>query len=117
MVSFFGDKVYPKGIVMLTIVARTFPNQVKKDINFLVVDCPSSYNVIIERPMLNKFKASTSTYYLKMKFPTENGAEEVRREQVLAQECYQASLAVEENHIWIVKEAKPGRRVGRDTVS
>ena len=95
LVSFFGDKVYPKGIVMLTIVARTFPNQVKKDIDFLVVDCPSSYNVIIERPMLNKFKASTSTYYLKMKFPTENGAEEVRREQVLAQECYQASLAVE----------------------
>ena len=53
---------------MLTVVAGTFPNQVKKDIDFLVVDYSSSYNVTIRRPMLNKFKASTSTYYLKMKF-------------------------------------------------
>ena len=26
LVSFFGDKVYPKGIVSLTVVAGTFPN-------------------------------------------------------------------------------------------
>ena len=79
----------------------------KKDIDFLVVDCPSSYNVIIGRPTLNKFKASNSTYYLNMKFPTENGVGEVRGDQVLARECYQVALAAEENHTWIVKEAKP----------
>ena len=77
MVSFFEEKVYSKGIVTPTVVARMFPNQVKKDIDFLVVDCPSSYNMIIGQPALNKFKTSTSTYYLKMKFPTENGIEEV----------------------------------------
>ena len=71
LVSFYVDKVYSKGIITLTVVAGTFPNQMKKDIDFLVVDCPSSYNVIIRRPALNKFKASTSTYYLKMKFPIE----------------------------------------------
>ena len=86
--------------------AGTFPNQVKKDIDFLVMDCPSSYNVIIRQPALNKFKASTSTYYLKMKFPTENGVEEVWGDQVLARECYQAALAAEENHTWTVEEAK-----------
>ena len=79
----------------------------KKDIDFLVVDCPSSYNMIIGWLALNKFKASTSTYYLKMKFPMENGVGEVWGDQAFAQECYQAVLAAEENHTWIVKEAKP----------
>jgi len=50
LVSFSGEKVYPKGIVTLIVVAGMFPNQVKKDIDFLVVDYPSSYNVIIGQP-------------------------------------------------------------------
>ena len=107
LVSFSRDKVYPKGIITLTMIIGTFPNQMKKDIDFLVVDCPSSYNMIIRRLALNKFKASTSTYYLKMKFPMENGVGEVWGDQAFAQECYQAVLAAEENHTWIVKEAKP----------
>ena len=53
-------------------------------LNFLVVDCPSSYNVIIGRPTLNKWKAATSTYCLKVKFPTDNGVGEVKGVQVLA---------------------------------
>ena len=42
-----------------------------------------------------------------MKFPIDNGFEEVRGDQVLAQECYKAALSTEENHTWIVEEAKP----------
>ena len=43
-----------------------------------MVDCPSSYNVIIGRPTLNKWKAATSTYCLKVKFPTDNGVGKVK---------------------------------------
>ena len=71
LVSFSGDKVYPKGIVTLTVTARSHPFQVTNRHNFLVVDSPSSYNVIIGRPTLNRWKAATSTYCLKVKFPTE----------------------------------------------
>ena len=53
-VSFSRDKVYPRGIVTLTVTARSYPLQVTNQHNFLIVDSPSPYNVIIGRPMLNR---------------------------------------------------------------
>ena len=97
-VSFSGDRVYPKGIVTLTITVGAQPRQLTRQLDFLVVDCPSSYNVIIGRPTLNRWKAATSTYCLKVKFPTDNGVGEVKGDQILARECYQAVLAAKENH-------------------
>ena len=85
--------MYPKGIVTLTVTVGTHPRQLTRQLDFLVVDCPSSYNVIIERPTLNHWKAAMSTYCLKVKFPTENDVGEVKGDQVLARECYQAVLA------------------------
>ena len=71
LVSFSGDKVYPRGIVMLTVTTGSYPLQVTNKHNLLVVDSPSFYNVIIGRPTLNRLKAATSTYCLKVKFSTE----------------------------------------------
>ncbi|XP_050290234.1 uncharacterized protein LOC126728462 [Quercus robur] len=104
LVSFSGDRVYPRGIVTLTVTVGTYPLQLTKQVDFLVVDCPSSYNVIIGRPTLNKWKAATSTYCLKVKFPTDDGVGEVKGDQVLARECYQAVLARKENHTWTIEE-------------
>ena len=73
LVSFSEDKIYTKGIVMLSVTAGTHPTQVTIQVNFLVVDCLSSYNVILGWPTLKRLKAVTSTYCLKMKFPTPNG--------------------------------------------
>ena len=64
----------------------------------MVVDYPSSYNIIIGRPTLNKWKSAMSTYYSKVKFPTENGVGEVRGDQVQVREYYQAVLVAKENH-------------------
>ena len=75
-----------------------------RQLDFLVVDCPSSYNVIIGRPILNRWKAATSTYCLKVKFPIDNGVSEVKGNQILARECYQAVLAMRENHTWMIAE-------------
>ena len=104
LVSFSGDRVYPKGLVRLIVMVGTYPVQLTRQLDFLVVDCPSSYNVIIGRPTLNKWKAATSTYCLKVKFPTDNGVDEVKEDQVSARECYQAVLAAKENHTWIIEE-------------
>ena len=51
-----------------------------------------------------------STYCLKVKFPTDKGVGEVKGDQVLARECYQAVLAAKENHTWIIEE-KEGDKV------
>ena len=72
--------------------------------NFLVVGSRSSYNVIIGRPTLNRWKAATSMYCLKVKFLTEQGIGEIRGDQVLARKCFQAVLESKENHTWIIEE-------------
>ncbi|XP_075655159.1 uncharacterized protein LOC142625369 [Castanea sativa] len=106
LVSFSGDRVYPKSIVTLKVTIRTYPKQLTRQLDFLVVDYPTSYNVIIGRPTLNRWKATTSTYCLKVKFPTEDGVGEVKGDQVLARECYQAVLAAKENHTWTIEEER-----------
>ncbi|XP_050241357.1 uncharacterized protein LOC126690287 [Quercus robur] len=116
LVSFSGDRVYPRGIVMLTVTVGTYPVQLTKQVDFLVVYYPSSYNVIIGRPTLNKWKATTSTYCLKVKFPTDNGIGEVKGDQVLARECYQAVLAGKENHMWMIEEKEEDRIEALETV-
>ena len=73
LVGFGGMKVQPVGTIMLPIVVRAYPQQITKEVNFLVVDCSSSYNAIIGRPTLNSWKVVTSTYHLSIKFPTDYG--------------------------------------------
>ena len=100
----------------LTITVGTHPRQLTHQLDFLVVDCPSSYNVIIGRLTLNRWKAATSTYCLKMKFPIDNGVGEVKGDQVLARECYQAILATKENHTWVIEEKEVNEMEALETV-
>jgi hypothetical protein len=67
-------------------------------VEFLVVDCPSAYNVIIGRPTLNKLRVVTSTYHLIVRFPTEHSIGELKGDQATARECYFASLRPEAKH-------------------
>ena len=48
-----------------------------------------------------------STYYLKVKFPIAHKVGEIRGDQVLARNCYQAALAFRENHTWVINEPEP----------
>ena len=104
LVSFSGDKVYPRGIVLLMVTVSSYPLQVTNQHNFFIVDSPSSYNAIIGRPTLIWWKAATSTFCLKVKFPTERGIGEIRGDQVLARGDYRAVLVSKENHTWIIEE-------------
>ena len=102
---------------MLTITVGTYPKQLTRQLDFLVVNCPSSYNVIIGRPTLNKWKAATSIYCLKVKFPMDNGVGEVKGYQVLARECYQAVLAAKENHTWMIEKKEEDKMEALEIVA
>ncbi|GFS31174.1 hypothetical protein Acr_00g0016040 [Actinidia rufa] len=62
--------------------------------DFVVVDCPSPYNAILGRPTLGGIKAITSTYHLKMKFPTLTGIGEVKGDQKVARQCFISAMKV-----------------------
>ena len=47
LVGFGGTKVYPLGTVTLPVTVGDYPQQITKDVTFLVVDCSSAYNAIL----------------------------------------------------------------------
>ena len=96
LVGFGGTKVQPVGTISLPVVVGAYLQQIARNVNFLVVDCSSSYNAIIGRPTLNSWKAVTSTYHLSIKFPMEHGGRQVQGDQLAARECYLAMLAMDE---------------------
>jgi hypothetical protein len=106
LVGFVGTSVYPLGIITLQLIAGTYPKQATKKVDFLVVDCPSAYNVIIGRPTLNRLRAVTSTYHLLVRFPTENGIGEMRGDQAMARECYLTSTSTESVHQALIVEER-----------
>jgi hypothetical protein len=75
-----------------------------KKVNFLVVDCSSAYNVIIEHPTLNSLPVVISTYHLLVHFPTENGVGEMKGGQVMARGRYLTSVSTEQTHQTLIVE-------------
>ena len=97
LVGFRGTRVFPLGTVTLLVTVGDYPQQITKNVTFLVVDCSSVYNAIFRRPTLNSWKAVTSTYHLMIKFPTNYGVGELRGNQVAARECYIAMLEMDDH--------------------
>ena len=114
LVSFIGDRIVARGIVTLIVIAGTYLAQVIKEIDFLIIDYPSTYDIILGRPTLNRLKVAMSTYYLKVKFPTAHEVGKIRGDQVLARECYQATLA-SESHVGD-QRARAHPRIVRNTI-
>ena len=81
----------------MSVTVGDYPQQIIKDVTFLVVDCSSTYNAILERPTLNSWKAATSTYHLMIKFSTDYGVGELRGNQVATREYYIVMLEMDDH--------------------
>ena len=97
LVGFGGTSVLPLGAITLSVVVGDYPQQIAKDVTFLVVNCSSAYNAIVERATLNSWKAVTLTYHLMIKFPTDYGVGKLRGNQMAARECYVAMMEMDDH--------------------
>ncbi|XP_056848891.1 uncharacterized protein LOC130499023 [Raphanus sativus] len=88
LVGFSGEVKQTLGQVLLPVYAKG----VNQATNFLVVDCPSSYNVILGRPWIHDMGAVPSTLHQLVKFPTPWGIKAIKGDHENARSCYQTTL-------------------------
>lgn len=70
LIGFMGDSISPLRTTPLPITIREGPRTKTVMITFMVVNLPSTYNIILSLLTLNKMKAVVSTYHRAMKFST-----------------------------------------------
>ena len=63
----------PLGSIQLVLTLGDPPCQATMAVTFLIVDAPSTYNILLGRPSLNSIRAIPSDYHMVIKFPTTNG--------------------------------------------
>ena len=96
LMRFEGTRVYPLSAVTLPMTVGDYPQQITKDVTFLVI-CSSDYNAILGHPTLNSWNVVTSTYHLMIKLHTEYRIEEVRGDQVASRKCYIVMLEMDKH--------------------
>ncbi|GFZ06814.1 hypothetical protein Acr_18g0009840 [Actinidia rufa] len=92
LIGFGGNTTHPLGWINLPITLGTEPHQITIWQDFIVVDCPSPYNAILGRSTLGGIKAITSTYHLKLKFPTPTGIGKIKGDQKVARQCFISAM-------------------------
>lgn len=92
LVDFIGQSIVLEGTITLPLTLGQENQSISKEVEFMMVDVPSLYNAIVNQCMLNSFSCVTSTYHLKMNFPTLTRVGKVCGDQWTARECYVNAL-------------------------
>ncbi|XP_072071889.1 uncharacterized protein [Arachis hypogaea] len=93
LVGFSGERVPILGSVWLQTTLGEHPLSKTNDIQYLVVNCFSPYNLILGRPFLNKFGAIVSTVHLCVKFPLQDDqVATIHGDHKEARQCYNTSM-------------------------
>ncbi|XP_010264144.1 PREDICTED: uncharacterized protein LOC104602228 [Nelumbo nucifera] len=88
LMGFLGESLLPTGKITLPLLIGDGDVTTTTMVDFTVVRCPSSYNVILGRSTLDALQVAVSTFHLAMKFPIEYGIGVARGDQRTAQQCY-----------------------------
>ena len=75
-----------------------------ESIRYLVVNANLAYNILLERPALNRLRAVASTRHMKMKLPDLSGRVIViKSDQEEARKCYENSLKMKRGVIMVME--------------
>ena len=88
LIGFSGEVKQTIGEVTLPVYAEGINMSTK----FLLVDCNSSYNMILGRPWIHGMGAVPSTLHQMVKFPTPWGIRAIRGDHEYSRLCYQTTL-------------------------
>ena len=88
LVSFERKTVTPRGQIRLPI--QTDSDVVEVD--FIVMDAYSPYMAIVARPWLHALKVVSSTFYQKVKYPSNGQVKETVGNQSMARQCMVAAI-------------------------
>ena len=81
------------------------------NIRYLVINAPSTYNILLGRATLNKIGAVASTMHMKMKLPSLEGTViTIKSDQKEAKKCYENSLKTKRG-VFVVT-TQPSREEG-----
>ena len=89
--GFGGEGTASIGAIDLAVTLGEYPISVTKIVEFVVVDIPLAYNVILGRPILILLGAVSSIRHLSLQFPTPRGVGIIKGDQLAARECYNIS--------------------------
>ncbi|XP_031263855.1 uncharacterized protein LOC116122079 [Pistacia vera] len=84
LVGFSFEQKYTIGEIALFVYA----SEVNKQTIFLVLDCPSPYNVILGQPCIHEMLAVLSTFHQTIRFPTKWGVREIKGDPKASRDCY-----------------------------
>ena len=101
---FTGDSLTSIGSIKLAMIVSTYPRVTTVMAKFLVVDCPLTFNAVLERPALKEVQVVTYIHHLIMKFPMLNGISQVCECQLEPIECYNRSLRIAEKTLVVIDQ-------------
>ncbi|XP_031272149.1 uncharacterized protein LOC116130567 [Pistacia vera] len=108
---FIGDSLVPKGMIDRPVTLGMEPKIRTVMAGFLVVDCLTTYNVILGRPILDDLSTVTSVCCQAMKFPTPQEVAMIRSYIKESWECYNWAIHTAKkwplSRIMVIAESKP----------
>ncbi|KAJ8419758.1 hypothetical protein Cgig2_011796 [Carnegiea gigantea] len=93
ILGFRGQEVNPTEMIRLSVRFGDKTKSKSLEVDFLIVDVPTGYNVIIGRPTLHKVKAVIAPCLLQLQLEADDGnIGKMRGDQRTTRECYLVSI-------------------------